>query len=173
MIFSHARQVNFSRTVWITFHCRGITSSVSVIVLAELGQLAAAARAGGRRRRSPRARAADAPASGARTGLLRVKRDARVVPLGRRSGGLVLGGARFQLLELQLHLVEQLAAALGGCAVQLALQLGDQQLADGRSSPRRRRREPRPAAAPRARQPAPPAARRCRRAAFGRRHVPD
>src|SRR5512134_3148296 len=29
-IFSHDRQVNFSRTVWITFHCRGITSSVSV-----------------------------------------------------------------------------------------------------------------------------------------------
>jgi hypothetical protein len=27
---SHARQVNFSRTVWITFHERGITSSVSV-----------------------------------------------------------------------------------------------------------------------------------------------
>ena len=31
MIFSHSRHENFSRTVWITFHCRGITSSVSVI----------------------------------------------------------------------------------------------------------------------------------------------
>lgn len=30
MIFSHCRQVNFSRTVWITFHCRGMTSSVSL-----------------------------------------------------------------------------------------------------------------------------------------------
>ena len=30
LIFSQARQVNFSRTVWITFHWRGITSSVSV-----------------------------------------------------------------------------------------------------------------------------------------------
>ena len=30
LIFSQARQVNFSRTVWITFHCRGITSRVSV-----------------------------------------------------------------------------------------------------------------------------------------------
>jgi hypothetical protein len=30
-IFSHDRQLNFSRTVWITFHCRGITSSVSVM----------------------------------------------------------------------------------------------------------------------------------------------
>ncbi len=30
LIFSQSRQVNFSRTVWITFHWRGITSSVSV-----------------------------------------------------------------------------------------------------------------------------------------------
>jgi hypothetical protein len=27
---SQCRQLNFSRTVWITFHCRGMTSSVSV-----------------------------------------------------------------------------------------------------------------------------------------------
>jgi hypothetical protein len=26
VIFSHDRQVNFSRTVWITFHCRGTGS---------------------------------------------------------------------------------------------------------------------------------------------------
>jgi hypothetical protein len=32
VIFSHDRQLNFSRTVWITFHRRGITSRVSVIV---------------------------------------------------------------------------------------------------------------------------------------------
>jgi hypothetical protein len=31
LIFSYDRQVNFSRTVWITFHWRGTTSSVSVI----------------------------------------------------------------------------------------------------------------------------------------------
>src|SRR6516225_6826380 len=30
VIFSHDRHVNFSRTVWITFHCRGTTSRVSV-----------------------------------------------------------------------------------------------------------------------------------------------
>ena len=29
-IFSQSRQLNFSRTVWVTFHWRGITSSVSV-----------------------------------------------------------------------------------------------------------------------------------------------
>jgi hypothetical protein len=31
LIFSQSRQVNFSRTVWTTFHWRGIASSVSVI----------------------------------------------------------------------------------------------------------------------------------------------
>jgi hypothetical protein len=30
VIFSHDRQLNFSRTVWITFHWRGTTSNVSV-----------------------------------------------------------------------------------------------------------------------------------------------
>jgi hypothetical protein len=29
--FSQARQENFSRTVWMTFHCRGTTSKVSVM----------------------------------------------------------------------------------------------------------------------------------------------
>ncbi|KAA8605158.1 hypothetical protein AL037_21530, partial [Salipiger aestuarii] len=31
LIFSRARQVNVSRTVWITFHCRGMTAGVSVM----------------------------------------------------------------------------------------------------------------------------------------------
>lgn len=31
MIFSHSRHENLARTVWITFHWRGITSSVSVM----------------------------------------------------------------------------------------------------------------------------------------------
>ena len=31
MIVSQSRHENFSRTVWITFHWRGITSSVSVM----------------------------------------------------------------------------------------------------------------------------------------------
>jgi hypothetical protein len=30
VILSHSRHENFSRTVWTTFHWRGITSSVSV-----------------------------------------------------------------------------------------------------------------------------------------------
>ena len=36
---SQARQENFSRTVWITFHCRGITSSVSVMSSPSLASL--------------------------------------------------------------------------------------------------------------------------------------
>jgi hypothetical protein len=31
VIVSQSRHENFSRTVWITFHCRGMTSSVSVM----------------------------------------------------------------------------------------------------------------------------------------------
>jgi len=31
VIVWHSRHENFSRTVWITCHCRGITSSVSVM----------------------------------------------------------------------------------------------------------------------------------------------
>ncbi len=30
VIVSHSRHENFSHTVWITFHCRGMTSKVSV-----------------------------------------------------------------------------------------------------------------------------------------------
>jgi hypothetical protein len=39
LIVSQARQENRSRTVWITFHWRGITSSVSVIVSPSLHNL--------------------------------------------------------------------------------------------------------------------------------------
>jgi hypothetical protein len=48
--------------------------------------------------------------------------------IGRRRPGLVFGRARRRFLELQFQLVDQLAAALGGLAVLLAPQLGDQQL---------------------------------------------
>src|SRR5918911_1356390 len=39
VIASQRRQVNFSRTVWITFHCRGTTSSVSVMSSPSLASL--------------------------------------------------------------------------------------------------------------------------------------
>ena len=49
-------------------------------------------------------------------------------------GDLVLGGGRFQLFELQLHLIEQARRALRARPVELTLELGDLQLLarDGR-----------------------------------------
>ena len=49
---------------------------------------------------------------------------------GRRSLGdqVVFGGISLELFELQLHLVEQTAAAFGAGAILLALELGDLQL---------------------------------------------
>ena len=44
---------------------------------------------------------------------------------------IVLGGAGFELLELQLHLIEQATTAFGAGAILLALQLGDLQLEMG------------------------------------------
>ena len=129
MIVSQARQVNFSRTVWITFHCRGITSSVSVTSspsLASLPPQHGQALGPGMTTRS-RGRCAG---SGARTGFRRVKLLTVAAGLARRrfGGRLVLGGGGLQLLELQLQLVEQPAAALGRWPEPLAPQLGDHQL---------------------------------------------
>ena len=67
---------------------------------------------------------------GARTGLLAGERVHRRAA-DRHGGDLVLGRAGRGFLELQLQLVEQLAAALGGVPVLLAPQLGDQQLVVG------------------------------------------
>ena len=72
VILSQRRQVNFSRTVWITFHCRGTTSSVSVMSspsLASLPPQHGQALGAGITTRS-RGRCAG---NGARTGFLRVK----------------------------------------------------------------------------------------------------
>ena len=72
MIFSQDRQLNFSRTVWITFHWRGTISNVSVISspsLASLPPQTGHAQGGGITTRS-RGRWAG---KGARTGRPRVK----------------------------------------------------------------------------------------------------
>ena len=97
-------------------------------ILAQLGQFAPAARALGRagddhalarqvRRQRPAHRLAAAGA--------RARRQPLLVRTERR---LVLGGSRFQLLKLQLQLVQQLAPALGRSAEAVVLELGDQQL---------------------------------------------
>jgi hypothetical protein len=72
VILWHDRQLNFSRTVWITFHWRGTTSSVSVTSSPSLDSLppqAGQAQGAGMTTRS-RGRCAG---NGARTGRRRVK----------------------------------------------------------------------------------------------------
>src|SRR6516165_5981742 len=104
VIFSHDRHVNFSRTVWITFHCRGTTSRVSVTSSPSLTSLP--------------------PQHGQQGGAGTAMRSR-----GRCAGNGARAG--FQLLELQFQLVEQLAAALGRLAKLLALHFGNQQLEIG------------------------------------------
>jgi hypothetical protein len=97
--------------------------------LAEFGQLAAAARA--------RRRAGDYHALARQ--MRRKRRPHRPVAGGRvhrraasrRRRDLVLGREGRNFLELQLQLVEQFAAALGGLPVLFAPQLGDLQLVIG------------------------------------------
>jgi hypothetical protein len=122
LIVSQSRQVNFSRTVWITFHCRGITLAepVRATAAADLGRrhdhaLARQMLREGLARRPP-----------AREGL-----DPRGLG-GRLLGGqLILGRVRLQLLELQLQLVEQARLALRALAVELAPQPLDHELQRG------------------------------------------
>ena len=122
---------NFSRTVWITFHRRGITSSVSVMSLADLRQpVRAAARAGCRRRnhhplarKMRRKRLAGRPAAGEPLNLRGLRRL-----LGRQ---LVLRRARLKLVELEFELVEKTLLALRARAEELATELLDRQLQEG------------------------------------------
>ncbi|KAF2174632.1 hypothetical protein K469DRAFT_686407 [Zopfia rhizophila CBS 207.26] len=87
-------------------------------ILTQLGQLAAAAGAGRRQGR------ANGLAARREAGAIAAPLLAGLVPgLGR-----VLAGGRDQLVELEFQLVEQLAAALGGGAEPVMLELGDQQL---------------------------------------------
>ena len=72
-----------------------------------------------------------------RAGRLRAKAAHRVVLAAACLGGeLVLGGRGFQLLELQLQLIEQPRRALRARAIELTLELLDLQLAGARSAPR-------------------------------------
>ena len=131
LIVSQSRQVNFSRTCWITFHWRGITSSVSVTSSPSLRQpRAAAAEAGGRPGHDhPLAR--QMLGNGWRAGRLRVNAATVVVLRGPGAAfgrQFVLGGRGFEFLQLQLDLVEQPGGALGTLAVAIALELLDLQL---------------------------------------------
>src|SRR5271167_4419838 len=108
LIFSQSRQVNFSRTCWITFHCRGITSSVSVMSSPNL-----------RRRALPQHRQTAGPGSNdplarqmlgeglARRTLAGKGHHIGGLGHGPLGGDLVLTGRTLELLERQLHLIEQ------------------------------------------------------------------
>jgi hypothetical protein len=108
LIFSQSRQVNFSRTCWITFHCRGMTSSVSVMSSPNL-----------RSRGLPQHKHCVGPGSTTRSrGRCSGKgwRAGALAGKGQHIGGpghgplgrdLVLGGRTLELLKGQLDLVEQ------------------------------------------------------------------
>jgi len=95
-------------------------------ILTELGELAATTRAG--------TRPSDDHTLARQ--MCRQRRTYRLLPgeaddrrgVGRHRDGFVLGRARLQLLELQLHLVEQALPAFGRLAEPFALHLGDQEL---------------------------------------------
>jgi hypothetical protein len=98
-------------------------------VLAQLGQLAAAAGAGSRRRQDdPLARQVGRQRRAHRLASGRAVWAAAAPILAGcllRLGGILAGGGD-QLAEFELQLVDQLAAALGGGAVLVALEPGDQ-----------------------------------------------
>jgi hypothetical protein len=126
VIFSQDRQVNFSRTVWIIFHWRGTISNVSVMSspsFASRPPQTGQAQGAGMTTRS-RGRWAG---KGARTGRRRVKLFT-AVPAVFSSAVTAFSLVSFQLLELQLELIEHLATALGRLAVLFTPQLGDHQL---------------------------------------------
>ena len=86
--------MNFSRIVWTTFHCRGITSSVSVTSSQSLASRApheGQEQGAGTTTRS-RGRCAG---KGARTGLRYSNMNPRVDPLGNRGGSTDDGTAIF------------------------------------------------------------------------------
>ena len=101
LIFSQSRQVNFSRTVWITFHWRGITSSVSVMSSPSLASRVEP--------QQPQVwRASDHHALARQMGWERLARGCRrtmartitVGACGLLGPDFVLGGGGFELLEL-------------------------------------------------------------------------
>ena len=127
MIASHWRQENRSRTVWITFHWRGTTSSVSVtsspsfesFVDPQHGQSVGAAI-------TTRSRG-KCSGIGFRAGRLRSKDFTKVEGPSVR-GQLVLGRVCLGVLHLHLQLVDEPLLAFRARAVERAPQLFDLQL---------------------------------------------
>ena len=129
VIFSQSRQVNFSRTVSITFHWRGCRLQRPGHVLAELAQALPPQHSqavGGSITTRSRGRWSGKVL---RSGRLRVN-PATVVVLATAisaaiSSSVALG---LQFLECERQLVDQPRRAFRALPVDLALQLGDPQL---------------------------------------------
>ena len=119
-----SRQLNFSRTCWITFHCRGITSSVSEMSSPSLRSRALPQHGQSVGAGSTTCSRGRCAGKGWRAGRLRVK-AATLVALATAGRDLVLARRTLELLEGQLHLVEQLHGAFRALAIELARQLGD------------------------------------------------
>ena len=124
-----SRHETFSRTVWMTFHARGMTSSVSVTSSPSFDRReppqAGHEHGAGMTTRS-RGRCSgkwlpDRP-------LALERRDAGGVGRNDLGGEAVLAGVGFEIFEMKLHLLEQATAALGARAVLLAPKPGDLQL---------------------------------------------
>ena len=130
VIRSQSRQVNFSRTVWITFHWRGMTSSVSVTSSpsfairpepqqTHVGGASITTRSRGR---------CSGNGFTARAAALERAHGRRRPRRGLLGGELVFAGGRLELLELQLHLLEQPHPPLRPLTVELTPQLQDLEL---------------------------------------------
>jgi hypothetical protein len=139
VIFSQARQVSFSRTVWITFQDRGTTSNVLLLraalrvrhILAELRELAATGRARARRRNDD-ALARQMSGQGCADRVTPGEApDHTALGLGLGNRRLVFRRGRLELLELELQLVEELGPALGRWPEAVPLHLGNEELQVG------------------------------------------
>jgi hypothetical protein len=113
LILSQSRQVNFSRTVWITVHCRGMTSSLSVTS-------------------SPiftmRADPQQVQAGGAAT----LKRDNGCLGGHRFGFGPVVTEIGLDVLKLHLQLLNQTGVAFGTVAILFTPEFANQPADAGR-----------------------------------------
>src|SRR4249920_2184390 len=108
VIVSHSRHENFSRTVCITFHCRGITLQRLSDVLAELRQLRRAAAGAALRRRDHGALARQMLGERLTRRSPALERLYRLSPVRSLFGNqLVLSRGHFQIFELKLHLLQK------------------------------------------------------------------
>ena len=129
LIASQARHENFSRTCWITFYWRGMSSNVSVTSSPILRKAAAARACQGCRIDNPFARQMLGQGTACRPAPFERRHRDHVAPCCgshlRRCLGL--RSIRFQIGELKLELIKQ-RAALRGLAEPIVPELPDGEL---------------------------------------------